>query len=143
MPGPPLSSEPSSPDIEMMDITDELEPPAGADSDLPPPDTTTLTNQLDGLDETQAEFVPELDELLTGGPCNLSADAIVINSDTDSDISDDDGYDRLSHQDQQDQQLSPPGSVDGRNSDNATPTQTASMFTNLFGMSLTLTGNVR
>ena len=136
--GPPTPIPPlSSPDIEMMDISNEPEPPAGADPDIPSPNPTTLMNRLDGLDEIQ----PELDELLTGGPCCLlGGDAIITDSDTDSEISDDDGYDRLSHQDRQ---PSPPSSVDGGNSIDATATQTASMCTNLFSMSLALTRNER
>ena len=94
-------------------------------------------NQLNVLDEIQ----PKLDNLFTGGPCCLlGGDVIITDLDMDSEISDDDGYDRLSHQDRQ---PSPPSSVDGGNSNDATATQTASMCTNLFSMSLALTRNER
>ena len=80
----------------MMDISNEPEPPAGADPDIPSPNPTTLMNQLDVLDEIQ----PKLDNLFTGGPCCLlGGDVIITDLDMDSEISDDDGYDRLSHQD--------------------------------------------
>ena len=131
--GPSPTPEPLSPDVEMVDIGDEPGPLTGSDSN-PPPDRTTLTDQLDEWD--QLEPAHEHDGL---SHC-LSPNAIVIDSDTDSDGSVDENFDRPLHRDNQ---TPPPTLVDDRDSGCATATQTTGTFVKLFSVLLTLTRNVR
>jgi len=125
---PPVALEPPTLDIEMIDISDELDQLSGRGLNPPPPNRTTLANQLNGWEGTQSRPELDADELPAMGPHRPSLGTIIISpeSDVDSDESDDDdNHDRLSRRNLQ---ASSPGLVDSENSEQATAVETASMF---------------
>jgi len=139
-PGSPPTLE--SLDIEMVDVSDEPNSPAGHTLDPPPPgQTTSSANELDRQEGAQLGPEPHPNEFPTMGPRRPSHSTVIIDSDVESDAeSDDDGCDHPSHRNQH---TSRPGLVDSENSDQAAAVQTARTFAKLFNTVLVLTGNTR
>lgn len=127
-PGPPPA--PESPDVEMMDIDDDPGQLVGP-SLIPPSFSQTIeTSQPDTVGHQ-----PHPSELPAGNshhPSHLSHGVIVVDSDTDSDLSDDDYRDRVSHR----RRTSSVGSGSSNQS-------AAGTFIRLCAMSLTLTKSAR
>ena len=141
IPGPPPVPEPqASPDVEMMDIDNDLEPPVDPGSDLPSFGPMTPANQAGEWDEVQPS---ELDPIPNGfpatDPCRPPRGVVVVDSETDSDLSDDDDCgNRPSHRDRQ---ISPPGLTDNGSPTQTTATRTPGMFVRLFSIPLILMVN--
>jgi hypothetical protein len=113
----------------MADVGNELEPQVEPDSDQPSPSRITSTDQLDEC----VEPPPNPGESPTRTLHHQLPRIIIVDSNSDSDSSDDDGNPRLSHRDRQ---MSPPDTDVG----DSNWTLATGMFTKLLSTSLVLIG---